>query len=164
METCFSCGGSYPIESGVTHPYMLSTESCWSAYGRLLEREYSDQKYWNNHRLTVDAYAVQHPGEECAQSIQSIAVHLISLYLVLEKELAQDKVTKILSSLTEKTFFWLSPPPSFGTINVGSVLKAKDSTEHNEMVRKWALSSWSSWACHHQTVRVWAKSALTEQY
>ena len=83
---------------------MLSTESCWSAYGRLLEREYADQEDWNNHRLTVDAYAVQHPGKECPQSIQSIAVHLISLYLVLEKDVSQNKVTKILSSLTEHTF------------------------------------------------------------
>ena len=140
---------------------MLSTESCWSAYGRLLEREYADQEYWNNHRLTVDAYAVQHPGKECPQSIQSIAVHLISLYLVLEKDVSQNKVTKILSSLTEHTFFWLSPPPNFGAINVGTVLQARNSTEHNEMVRKWAFASWDAWALHHQTIKIWARSGLT---
>ena len=39
------------------------------------------------HQLTVDAYAIQHPGKPSAQSIQSVCVHLISLYASLEREI-----------------------------------------------------------------------------
>jgi hypothetical protein len=36
-------------------------------------------------RLAVDAYAVQHPGTTERRAVQSVAVHLISLYFVLER-------------------------------------------------------------------------------
>ena len=66
---------------------MESSPSCWAAYGEVLAREYNDPAFMAAHRLTVDAYAVQHPGRPSPQSIQSVALHLISLCLVLEQEL-----------------------------------------------------------------------------
>jgi hypothetical protein len=54
-------------------------------YTEKLAREYGGNDYHQPiHRLKVDGYAVQHPGKPVRQAIQSVAVHLISLYYVLE--------------------------------------------------------------------------------
>lgn len=82
---CFSCGALVPQTAGPTHRYMESSPGCWSVYGEVLVREYTDALYASLHRLTVDAYAVQHPGRPSPQSIQSVAVHLISLCLILDR-------------------------------------------------------------------------------
>jgi len=55
---------------GPAHAYMLSSPGCWAAYGELLAREYSDSAYRRLHRLSVDAYALQHPGIDTPQSPQ----------------------------------------------------------------------------------------------
>ena len=51
---------------------------CWALYGELLAREYSNQDY---------TYAVQHPGAPDRRTIQSLALHLITLCLALEEGL-----------------------------------------------------------------------------
>lgn len=76
---CFSCGALVKDIDGPVHRYMDSSPGCWATFGEVLAREYSAVNYGLNHRLTVDAYALQHPGKHSPQSIQSIAVHLVSL-------------------------------------------------------------------------------------
>ena len=87
---CFSCGGLFPGIEGPVHRYMKSSPGCWSAYGQILAREYSNALYFEVHRLTVDAYAVQHPGSTDRQSIQSVGLHLIRLCLFLEHGLTAE--------------------------------------------------------------------------
>lgn len=41
-NTCFSCGGLFPDIDGPTHRYMTSSAGCWSVYGEVLAREYSN--------------------------------------------------------------------------------------------------------------------------
>lgn len=84
-DPCRGCGALVPDTEGPTHRYLGASPGCWAVYGEILEKEYSDYRYWRAHRFTVDAYAVQHPGESSPPAIQSVAVHLISLYLMLEK-------------------------------------------------------------------------------
>ena len=161
FETCFSCGGRHTEALGPVHPYMLSSASCWSAYGQVLEKEYSDARYWKNHRLTVDAYAVQHPGGNCARSVQSVAVHLVSMYLVFERQLPQNQVTQLLSRATEFTFKWLEPPENLGSVNVGDILEVENHIEHNIIVERWAKSSFNAWEDHHKTIKEWAENVYT---
>ena len=66
---------------------MESSPGCWAAFGEVLALEYSEASYARAHRLSVDAYAVQHPGRPSPQSVQSVALHLISLCLILEQGL-----------------------------------------------------------------------------
>jgi hypothetical protein len=54
----------------------------------LLAREFSMPSYARFHSLTVDAYTVQHPGVPDRRSIQSVAVHSMSLCLVIERWIA----------------------------------------------------------------------------
>jgi hypothetical protein len=86
----------FPESDGPVHRYMESSPGCWAAFGEVLAREYSDFNYARMHRLTVDSYAVQHPGQPSPQSIQSVALHLISLSLVLQHAVPMHEATAVL--------------------------------------------------------------------
>lgn len=92
---------------------MESSAACWARFGELLTREYESRDYAPAHHLTVDAYAVQHPGKPSPQSIQSVAVHLISLHAMLELGLEEHRRTAhlIKKCADRGTFTWLDPPP-----------------------------------------------------
>lgn len=156
MINCIGCGGSFADIEGPTHRYMESSPGCWAAYGEVLAREYSDQVYFQVHRLTVDAYAVQHPGRPSPQSIQSVAVHLIHLYLILETGFGKQRANDAIKAAADsRTYTWLTPPPSLGSITVADVHKAKNVEEHTQLVRAWAKSAWAAWSPHHAAIRAW---------
>jgi hypothetical protein len=101
---------------------------------------------------------VQHPGTTDRRAIQSVAVHLISLYFVLERGLTPSEATdKMRHALTDKSrFVWLEPPQSLGDITVVDVVNVTDSIEHETMVKRWARSAWEAWSAHHDQIRKWA--------
>ncbi len=154
---CFSCAGEYPDIDGPTHRYMTSTPGCWAIYGEVLAREYSDSGYYQVHRLTVDAYAVQHPGSTDRQSIHSVGVHLIRLCLFLEHGLTPEKANEaMLNAAKHKDeFVWLEPPASKGVITAADIIKANNVEEHKAAVWKWAEAAWNAWSQHHATIRSW---------
>jgi hypothetical protein len=154
---CIGCGGLVPRMDGPTHRYMESSPGCWYLYGQVLAREYGDLAFAALHRLTVDAYAVQHPGRPSPQAIQSVCVHLLSLCLVVERDLAVTYATRVMGEATraKERFFWLTPPASLGAVTVADVAGAATPDEHEERVREWAKSAWCAWAEHHATVRRW---------
>lgn len=142
---------------GPTHRYMESSPGCWQLYGEVLTREYSDPAYWTSHRLTVDAYAVQHPGRLSPQSTQSVVVHLISLCLMLEHEATPEYAVRAIrkAAAASDRFRWLSPPSSMGSSTVVDAHGARDAVEHGHRVREWANEAWSAWSAHHKTIRAW---------
>jgi len=108
-EVCPGCGRRFPGYSSPVHPYIGSSAGCWAVYGQLLEREYGEFGYPDVHRLTVDAYAAQHPGMPYRQSIQSVAIHLISLHLVLERGASAATVTQAIRAAVRRGGFkWLA--------------------------------------------------------
>jgi hypothetical protein len=154
---CIGCGGLVPQMDGPTHRYLESSPGCWNLYGLVLSREYSDPAFGALHRLTVDSYAVQHPGRPSAQTIQSVCIHLMSLCLVVERGLAAAYATRVMQAATrtKERFFWLTPPTSLGVVTVSDATGAVTPREHQEKVRAWAESAWSAWAEHHVTIRGW---------
>jgi hypothetical protein len=152
---CIGCGGLVPRMDGPTHRYLESSPGCWHLYGQVLSREYSDPGFAPLHRLTVDSYAVQHPGHPSARTIQSVWVHLISLCLVVERGLTPAYATRVMQAATrtKERFVWLTPPTSLGVVTVSDVAGAATPRDHKERVRLWAESAWSAWAEHHATVR-----------
>lgn len=156
---CFSCGALVENIDGPVHRYMDSSPGCWAAFGEVLEREFSDVNYGVNHRLTVDAYALQHPGKQSPQSIQSIAIHLASLYMIFKRNMPMPEATRHMRKLVEHKarFFWLDPPAGLGQVTVRDVLNAKDAEAHVQTVKKWAESAWSAWEEHHGQVKEWAE-------
>ncbi len=157
---CVGCGAPVPDVGGPTHRYMGASPGCWAAYGEVLEGEYADYpRFAPVHRLTVDAYAAQHPGKPSPRSIGSVGVHLVRLHLQLERGLSHGKANAAMlhvSSRLKGDFVWLEPPARLGELTVLHVREAQDPDAHAERVRAWARAVWWAWSPHHETVRGWA--------
>lgn len=154
---CPGCAVELPPVEGPIHRYLESSPACWAAYGEVLSREYQDPAYGEAHRLTVDAYAVQHPGRPGPQAIRSVGAHLVSLHAVLERGFDDTRATELIRrAVASAPFVWLEPPASRGELTVVSVLAAGSASEHVAAVRAWARSAWHAWARHHPTIHAWA--------
>jgi hypothetical protein len=151
---CFSCHAEVPDIEGEVHRYMLSSPGCWQLYGKLLEREYSNPEYRVNHRITVDAYAVQHYGHSSPQAIQSVNLHLASLFLIYEKRVPVILGDRALTALArfKSELFWLDVPDDMGIITVNDVLMASDVQQHCHKVFQWGESAWNAWKSHKEMV------------
>ena len=160
LVRCVGCGAAFPDVAGPTHRYMESCPGCWAAYGDVLAREYADPLYRAAHRLTVDAYAMQHPGRPSPQSTQSVAVHLIRLHLTLKKGFTEDRAARAAVRAAEAggAFVWLEPPPTRGPVTVADVHGAAGAEAHVAAVRDWAASAWTAWSAHHEQVRSWSRA------
>ena len=159
-EKCFACGGTFKDMDGPVHAYMDSTPGCWAAFGEVLAKEYSDQAYFKIHRLTVDLYAIQHPGKkDSRQAIQSVGFHLIRLYLFLEKDLQPEHANAVMvkAAKSKHLFTYLEPPQIENKITVADVAKAQTPEEHITLVKAWAENIWETWAQHHDTIKKWAQ-------
>lgn len=161
FEECWGCGALVPRDKGPAHDYIGAAPGCWAIFGEVLEREYADyERYFDVYRLSVDAYAAQHPGEPSRRSVQSMAVHLIRIHLVLERGLPPERANEAMQRVSSrKDFAWLEPPESLGEITVVDVRRS-GREEHAECVRRWARSVWEAWSGHHETVRRWAAVAF----
>ena len=69
-----------PDFDGPTLRYLdAASPGCWAIFGEILVNEYGAYNHPDAHRLSVDTYAVQHPGRAMSQTIQSVTAHLNSL-------------------------------------------------------------------------------------
>jgi hypothetical protein len=154
ITSCMGCGALVPSVDGPRHPYIGASAGCWAVYCEVLAKEFGEYRYPPVHRLTVDAYAAQHPGMPGPQSIKSVNIHLISLCLVLEQGVTYKEATQAMGRVLagRPRFFWLDPPASLGDITVLDVCKARDLVEHTQYVERWAKSVWRAWSPHHVTV------------
>lgn len=115
------------------------------------------------HRLTVDAYAVQHPGTPERRSTQSVWVHLAGLYLTMERGLSHAFARRVIGDLTQEAdrLAWLLPPSDLGAITVLDVARTANATAHEEAVRRWAGTTWAAWKVHHGAVAAIADKAAS---
>ncbi len=160
---CCGCGTMVPDEPGSGHRYLESAPACWRIFGEVLAREYTDSKYYAVHRLSVDAWAVQHPGHESAQTIQSAAVHLVRLCMVIERAWPLERANTVMLTFSKRDkskMRWLTPPVSMGTVSVLDVAKATDSASHCDVVWKWATATWNAWSQHHLQIHEWINQYL----
>ena len=144
VEVCEDCGAA--VAQGKA--------GCLKLFEEILAREFSDYRYGRIHRLTVDAYSLQHPGEYM-RSGKSFAAHLTGACAALECEDA--------SGVNQKVQKWLSTNPKIdkpdrlptrrGTINITYVHGASDADEHTRRVREWAQDVWQAWSEHHSLAR-----------
>ncbi len=100
LSKCHGCGALVKDLPGGPHKYIGASAGCWGVFGEVLAREYGEFAYPDpTHRLTVDTYAVQHPGKPGRQAIQSVNVHLMGLYLVLEQGLNGPQATRAIGKV-----------------------------------------------------------------
>ncbi len=154
METCPWCKGIFQKCNGPTHSYIESSPGCWQTYGMILRKEYEYYSELSDiHRLTVDTYAVQHPGSPSRKSTQSVWGHLVSLFYVLEMGLTGDAAREKLKQFIESNsdLKWLDPPDFTGTRTVADVIQETSSEKHTEAVLVWAKSVWALWKIKHKS-------------
>jgi hypothetical protein len=144
---------------------MLSSPGCWATYGEVLAREYADYDGFRMiHRLTVDAFAVQHPHSPAAENIRSVGFHLCRLCLILEQGLDAHRANAAMVAIAaHKTLFTpLRIPACLGTVTVADVYAAQDPAEHRDAVRRWAVAVWQAWTPCHDIVRNWVKGIFPD--
>ena len=140
VDICEDCGAV--VAQGKT--------GCLKLFEEVIAREFSDYRYGKIHRLTVDAYSLQHPGRYM-RSGKSFAAHLTGIYAALE---SPDAV-----AVNRKMRKWLNANPKIekpagiprcrGKLTITFVQSAACADEHNERVREWAREVWSAWSEHH---------------
>jgi hypothetical protein len=161
---CPGCGLVLPPREGTTHPYLGASAGCWALYGEILAREYGDPAYSRLHQLTADTYAVQHPGAPERRSIQSVALHLMTLCLFLEDGVDPRRGPALHKRFVRERarFGWLEPPRPNGRITVADVHRAASPAEHERAVETWARDVWAAWSGHHGTVRGWIDASFAD--
>jgi hypothetical protein len=161
METCAGCGLVLRQVEGPGHAYIGASVSCWALYGEVLAREFGELHYPECHRLTVDAYAVQHPGVPGPQSRRSVGGHLVTLCLQLEHGVSADAATRMLGTFLDyrSELPWLDPPGHRGDLTVRDVVATSGLEAHTDLVQRWARGVWQAWQPHHATVHRWVREA-----
>lgn len=164
-ELCYACGGQFePNDGGETHAYMMSLPGCWAAYGELLTREYSDPVLFAAlHRLSVDAYAVQHPGDPAERrAVQSFWIHGASLWLVLRMDQSHIFATQALQALAGLDFAERPFDQPHFAMTHADVL-ASPVAAHGARTRDWAEESLTAWGEAHAEFERLARLALGEK-
>lgn len=160
-EICPGCGGVFPSLVGPTHRYMTSSASCWDRYGKILAREYSEPTLFTTHRLSVDTYAVQHPGDGSRQAIQSVGLHLARLMVQLENQFLPHEANEVMLRMgVHKTALPLLVPPESYEMTVADLPVDGNTEGHIIAVRVWAQCTWKAWTTHHNFISQWVKTTL----
>lgn len=144
---------------GPVHRYMMSSPACWDAFGGVLACEYSDPALMPTHRLSVDTYAMQHPGDDSRAAVQSIGLHLARLMIQLASPLPPKETNNVMLGLGQRksSLPTLRGPRAF-RMTVAEVAPHAGTAKHAEIVREWARSTWDDWAEHHIIIRAWVES------
>lgn len=154
-ETCPACGAVTPVPAVVTtHRYMASSPGCWARFGEVLAREYENAALMHVHGLTVDAYALQHPGAPGPQTIQSVNVHLASLFAHFRRGVPPERLADVRRRVigVKAEMIWRTPPAGEHTITVTDVWSARTEQAHVATVRRWAGAVFAHWRDHHDAI------------
>ena len=153
---CSGCGAIVPDQEGPTHAYMLSAAGCWERYCSL-----EDWKVELARKGTVgivqdlvDCFAVQHAANPERRNRQSVAVHLMSLCLGLERGFTGRQRREGLGSWVGSEYPVLEPRPAGYPITISDVAAAPAVTRPSTIERL-ARTTWSAWSAHHEAVRGW---------
>ena len=157
-DVCPGCGSRLAAVNGPTHAYMLSSPACWAAFGAVLEREYSNPELMGIHRITVDTWAVQHPGDGSRRAIQSVGLHLARLMIQLEEGLSGERAhSAMLDFASRKAELPELPRRDSYRMSIADVVGAVELHSHRQAVLRWAESTWHDWSDQHDFIRGWVR-------
>ena len=152
-EVCHECGTRVP--QGRT--------GCQRLFDEVVAREFGYYRGGKIHRLTVDAYRLQHP-EEYMQSGKSFVAHLTGLCAAIEFEDSLEVIRVVQKWLSRNPVIDRPTllPDRRGNLTIIYIHSAANAEEHTKRVREWAHSVWSAWAEHHDLARQLISKATTE--
>jgi hypothetical protein len=136
---------------------------CLKMFEGILAREFSDYNYGRFHRLTVDAYSLQHP-DKYMRSGKSFAAHLTGMSAALEGEdaLSTNQAVQKWLSMNPQIEKPYNIPERRGGLTITYVHSAADADEHIRRVREWAREVWGAWSEHHDLARRLIREAVSQ--
>jgi hypothetical protein len=161
---CVGCRGLVPDEDGPIHRYMTASPGCWRMYTELGA---GSMPRTARSPLTVDAYAVTHPGVPGPQSTPSVWIHLVTLCAVLEKGWAVEHAVRLrrVGADAFDRWPWLGRPDPMGDVSVVDVARAVEgaggATTAGELIEAWIDAAWGAWSAHHPAVRTRTDELVT---
>ena len=156
LEPCFVCGALVPDIEESVHKYVPSSPGCWRTFGEVQADEMMRFRYPPAHRLVVDAYMAQHPGDGTdRRDRQSVFVHLAGLCAALTLEIPAPVVTNAFRRLLaeHEGFPFLQRRPDPGALTVLHMVGAADLDDYSRRAREWAQAVWASWETQHAVIR-----------
>jgi hypothetical protein len=153
-DGCPSCGA----------PGVAGLDGCRALFGTLGAREFSNPDYFRAHRLTVDAYCLQHP-DEYMKSSKSAAAHLAGMCWSLERGRSLHLPPALKRWVDGPRTYVRVPPPAprrRGGLTVESLVGAVDPDDYERRALEWARSVWQAWSAHWPQARTWVEEALAE--
>jgi len=163
LEICPGCLAQLPASDGPTHRYIGASGACWDLFAALSNGGEPPLAPGPLNGLLVDAYAAQHPGVPSDQSIQSVAVHLLALYGVLDKGLSPDLALTIrLKAVNERKqakhgrYQWLTPPDFNGSLSIADIVAQPTPPARTDRLAHYIEEVWARWAAlHRETIVGW---------
>lgn len=154
VVACIGCGRVVPDIEGPTHRYLESSPGCWAAYTALPFGGMTGRAELPHSAMTVDAYAVQHPGRPGRSSTPSVWIHLAAMHLVLERGWPADRLIQIRRTVADANdgWAWLTPPISMGGVGAIDVVSAP-AVDVALVVRTWVEAAYGAWADQHDAIR-----------
>jgi hypothetical protein len=136
---------------------MRSSPACFAAFNRVLAAEYELPRLRQVNRLTVDTWAVQHPGpHDDPRAVQSTGLHLARLMLQIEQPRPPRETNAVMLDFArhKSTLEYLTPPNEF-TATVADVVTSAATADHVDLVHLWAAATWKDWTTAHRYIRAW---------
>ena len=143
---------------------LTSEDECKEMFEAVLVKEYSDYRYVRVHRLTIDAYSLQHP-QIYMKSPKSFAAHLTGMSCAIEYDNDPNLLRILQKWLNGRKE--LSKPAmlsSLGNLTIAHIIKAKDGGEHIGLVKEWAIEVWKAYQVYHDLAHDWIKIARQQYY
>lgn len=171
LETCPGCGAVLPRSTGPVHRYIGASASCWEVYATL--NGIGDPAVFLDpfNGLLVDAYAAQHVGVPSDQSIQSVAVHLLTLYGVILQGVSPEQALWLRTRAVRPgpidkhaRFAWLEPPDFTAGPRVIDVVNAEPQ-RRAAACRAYIAQVWSAWSRtpHLPTIAAWYERYILDE-
>jgi hypothetical protein len=160
---CAGCGALVPNVDGPVHKYVPSAPGCWKTFGEVQADEALRFRYPPAHRIVVDAYMAQHPGDGTdRRDRQSVFVHLVGLYAVLVRGMPPAQATAAFRRLLRDRddFPQLRRTGDPGSLTVMHIVGARDRDDYDTRAREWGQAVWESWTEHHQLIRAALEQAF----
>jgi hypothetical protein len=161
--TCAQCGAVAPDVNGPVHKYVPSAPGCWQVFGQVQADEALRFGYPSAHRIVVDAYMAQHPGDGSdRRDRQSVFVHLAGLCAVLEMQIEPDRATDVLRRVLQRhdDFPVLERGQGPGELTVLHLVNAPDLAGYEQRARAWGRAVWKAWDQHHSLLSHAVTNAL----
>jgi len=133
------------------------TGSCDALFKEVVGWEFSQPELFGVHRLTVDAYCLQHPAQYMKSS-KSAAAHLAGMCWSLEYgggASVSRSLSRWLDGPADLPRVAPPPPHARGSLTVRDVHDLGGAPDHVSRVKEWAQDVWSDWAVGHEQARDW---------